>query len=91
VTDPALSPSRFAWLGDAPEAPAPTKMLVLLDGLDWMSAVGVGPAGAKRIYAARRAPPVEEGDIMITQFLAGVEPLAGPPCRLRRLPILKHR
>jgi hypothetical protein len=84
VTDPALSPFRFAWLGDAPEAPAPTTMLVLLDRLDWMSAVGVGPAGAKRIYAARRARPVEG-------FLAGVGPLAGPPCRLRRLPFLKHR
>jgi len=75
VTDPALRRSRLAWLRDAPEAPAPTNMVALLDRLDWVRAVGIGPERARRIHAVRLTRLVEEGDIMTTQHLAGVEPL----------------
>lgn len=34
VTDPAVRRSRFAWLREAPEAPAPGNMVALLDRLD---------------------------------------------------------
>ena len=75
VTDPALRRSRFAWLRDAPEAPAPTNMVALLDRLEWVRTVGIGPARARRIHPARLARLVEEGGIMTTQHLAGVEAL----------------
>jgi len=75
ATDPALRRSRFAWLRDAPEAPAPTNMVALLDRLDWVRSVGVGPERAARVHPARFARLVEEGGIMTAQHLAGVEPL----------------
>ena len=75
VTDPAVRRSRFAWLRDAPEAPAPTNMVALLDRLDWVRDVGVTGDRTAGIHPARLARLVEEGDIMTAQHLANVEPL----------------
>jgi hypothetical protein len=75
VTDPTVRRSRFAWLRDAPEAPAPTNMVALLDRLDWVRNVGVAGDRTARIHPARLARLVEEGDIMTAQHLANVEPL----------------
>ncbi|MGI4795848.1 MAG: Tn3 family transposase, partial [Janthinobacterium lividum] len=75
VTDPAVRRSRFAWLRDAPEAPAPKNMVALLDRLDWMRDVGVAGDRAALIHPARLARLVEEGGIMTAQHLANVEPL----------------
>ena len=75
VTDPAVRRSRFAWLRDAPEAPAPTNMLALLDRLDWVRDVGVPGDRIAPIHPARLARLVEEGGIMTAQHLANVEPL----------------
>ena len=75
VTDPAIRRSRFAWLRDAPEAPAPTNIVALLDRLDWVRDVGVAGDRTARIHPARLARLVEEADIMTTQHLANVEPL----------------
>jgi TnpA family transposase len=75
VTDPAVRRSRFAWLRDAPEAPAPTNMVALLDRLDWVRGVGIAGDRTARIHPARLTRLVEEGDIMTAQHLANVEPL----------------
>src|SRR3954447_21329497 len=50
ATDPALRRSRFAWLRDVPEAPAPTNMVALLDRLDWVRGVGIGPGRAGLLH-----------------------------------------
>jgi TnpA family transposase len=75
VTDPAVRRSRFAWLRDAPEAPAPTNMVALLDRLDWVRDVGVTGDRTARIHPDRLTRLVEEGNIMTAQHLANVEPL----------------
>lgn len=75
VTDPALRRSRFAWLRDAPEAPAPTNMVALLDRLDWVRNVGVARDRTARVHPDRLVRLVEEGGIMTAQHLANVEPL----------------
>jgi len=75
VTDPAVRRSRFAWLRDAPEAPAPGNMVALLDRLDWVRGVGVARERIARVHPARLARLVEEGGIMTAQHLANVEPL----------------
>jgi len=75
VTDPAVRRSRFAWLRDAPEAPAPTNMVALLDRLDWVRGVEIGRERISRVHPARLARLVEEGGIMTAQHLANVEPL----------------
>jgi len=75
VTDPAVRRSRLAWLRDAPEAPAPTNMVALLDRLDWVRSIGVTRERTTRVHPARLARLVEEGGIMTAQHLANVEPL----------------
>src|SRR3954452_21077880 len=70
ATDPALRRSRFAWLRDVPEAPAPTNMVALLDRLDWVRGVGIGPE--RGVHPARLARLVAESGIMTTQHLAGI-------------------
>ncbi len=75
ATDPAIRRSRFAWLRDAPEAPAPGNMVTLLDRLDWMRGVGIGRDRTARVHPVRLARLVEEGGIMTAQHLAHVEPL----------------
>jgi hypothetical protein len=49
-------------------------MLALLDRLDWVRALGVDARRAARVHPARLARLVEEGGIMNTQHLAGLEP-----------------
>ncbi len=55
VPDPELRRSRFAWLRDVPESPAPSNLLALLDRLDYVRGLGVGPERATRIHAVRLA------------------------------------
>ena len=74
VTDPAVRRSRFAWLRDCPEAPAPSNMVALLDRLDYVRGLGVGAVRAARIHPARLARLVEEGGIMTAQHIADLEP-----------------
>jgi TnpA family transposase len=73
VTDPAVRRSRFAWLRDAPEAPAPGNMVALR--LDWVRAIGIARERTGRVDPIRLARLVEEGGIMTAQHLANVEPL----------------
>src|SRR4051794_3603641 len=74
VPDPELRRSRFAWLRDYPESPAPSNMLALLDRLDYVRGLGFGPEQAARVHSARLDRLAEEGAIMTAQHLAGVEP-----------------
>ena len=58
VTDPEVRRSRFAWLRDYPESPAPSNMLELLDRLDYVRGLGVG---AVRAGAHPSGPPRPAG------------------------------
>ena len=66
--------SRFAWLRDYPESPAPSNMLELLNRLEYVRGLGIGTERAGRIHAARLARLVEEGAIMTAQHIADLEP-----------------
>jgi hypothetical protein len=47
--DPEIRRSRFAWLRDCPESPAPSNMLALLDRLDFVRDLGNHAARASPI------------------------------------------
>lgn len=72
--DPEIRRSRFAWLRDCPESPAPSNMLALLDRLDFVRSLGDHAARANRIHPARLSRLVEEGGIMTAQHIADLEP-----------------
>ena len=74
TVDPELRRSRFAWLRDYPESPAPSNMLELLDRLDYVRNLQIGPERAGRIHVARLGRLVEEGAIMTAQHIADLEP-----------------
>ena len=74
VNDPAVRRSRFAWLRDHPESPAPSNMLELLDRLDYAHDLGVGADRARRIHPARLSRLVDEGAIMSAQHITDLEP-----------------
>jgi len=69
VLDPNVRRSRFAWLRDYAESPAPSNMLWLIDRLD-----GIGSDRTGGIHAARLDRLVEEGAIMTVQHIANLEP-----------------
>jgi TnpA family transposase len=75
ANDPALGRSRFAWLRDCPESPAPSNMIELLDRLDYVRSVGVDAERSRRIHPARFTRLVEEGAIMTAQHIADLEPV----------------
>ena len=54
TVDPELRRSRFAWLRDYSESPAPSNMLELLDRLDYVRGLQIGPERAGRIGEERR-------------------------------------
>jgi TnpA family transposase len=74
AVDPELRRSRFAWLRDYSESPAPSNILELLDRLDYVRGLQIGPVRAGRIHAARLRRLVEEGAIMTVQHIADLEP-----------------
>lgn len=74
AVDPELRRSRFAWLRDYSESPAPSNILELLDRLDYVRGLQIGPGRAGRIHAARLKRLVEEGAIMTAQHIADLEP-----------------
>lgn len=75
ATDPELHRSRFAWLRDHPESPAPSNMIELLDRFDFVRSLGIGPDRARRIHPARLTRLVEESAIMTAQHIADLEPV----------------
>ncbi len=75
ANDPDVRRSRFAWLRDYPESPAPSNMIELLDRLDFVRGLGIGPDRARRIHPARLGRLIDEGTIMTAQHIADLEPV----------------
>jgi Domain of unknown function (DUF4158) len=61
VVDPELRRSRFAWLRDYSESPAPSNIVALLDRLEYVRGLGIDPARTGCIHAARLARLIDEG------------------------------
>lgn len=74
TVDPELRRSRFAWLRDYSESPAPSNIVALLDRLEYAQELGIDPARTKSIHAARLARLIDEGAIMTVQHIADLEP-----------------
>jgi TnpA family transposase len=74
TVDPEVRRSRFAWLRDYSESPAPSNIIALLDRLEYARGLGIGPKRAGRIHAARLNRLVDEGAIMTVQHIADLEP-----------------
>ena len=74
LLDPEIRRSRFAWLRDCPESPAPSNMLALLDRLNFVRGLGSHDERARRIHPARLCRLIEEGGIMTAQHIADLEP-----------------
>ena len=74
TNDPEIDRSRFAWLRDCPESPAPSNMTELLDRLDYVRSLGVDADRARRIHPGRLIRLVEEGGIMTAQHINDLEP-----------------
>ena len=74
AVDPELRRSRFAWLRDYSESPAPSNIVALLDRLEYARGLRIDPARAGRIHAARLARLIDEGAIMTVQHIADLEP-----------------
>jgi Domain of unknown function (DUF4158) len=68
--DPELRRSRFAWLRDYSESPAPSNIVALLDRLEYARGLGIDAARAGRIHAARLARLVDEGAILSVPHIA---------------------
>jgi TnpA family transposase len=75
AVDPELRRSRFAWLRDYSESPAPSNIVALLDRLEYARGLKIDPARAGRIHAARLARLIDEGAIMTVQHIADLEPV----------------
>jgi hypothetical protein len=74
TVDPELRRSRFAWLRDYSESPAPSNILELLSRLEYARALKIDPERAGRIHAARLGRLVDEGAIMTVQHIVDLEP-----------------
>ena len=74
ATDPELRRSRFAWLRDYSESPAPSNIVLLLDRLEYARGLGIGHRHAGRIHPDRLNRLVNEGAIMTVQHIADLEP-----------------
>lgn len=73
--DPAIRRSRFTWLRDCPESPAPSNMVVLLDRLEYVRGLGSHRERTTRIHPSRLQRLVEEGAVMTSQHIADFEPV----------------
>ena len=91
MVDPELRRSRFVWLRDYSEAPAPSNITALLDRLEYARSLGIGPEHAGRIHAARLSRLVDEGAIMTVQHIADLEPARRTAIRVAQLSSLETR
>jgi hypothetical protein len=74
ASDPDVRRSRYAWLRDCPESPAPSNMIELLDRLEYVRSLGIDADRVRRIHPNRLGRLVEEGALMTTQHIADLEP-----------------
>jgi hypothetical protein len=72
--DPAVRRSRFAWLRDCAESPAPANLLALRDRLEYVRGLGIDAARVRRIHPARLGQPLAEAAVMTVQHIADLEP-----------------
>ena len=72
--DPVLRRSRFAWLRDYAESPAPSNIVGLLDRLEFVRGLGVDATRARRIHPARLDRLLAEAAVMTVQHIAELEP-----------------
>jgi len=72
--DPELRRSRFAWLRDYSESPAPSNIVALLDRLEYARGLEIGQRHAGRIHPDRLNRLINEGAIMTMQHVADLEP-----------------
>jgi TnpA family transposase len=75
AVDPELRRSRFAWLRDYSESPAPSNIIELLNRLEYVRGLKIGPERAGRIHATRLGRLVDEGAIMTAQHIVDLEPV----------------
>ncbi|HEY8953672.1 MAG TPA: DUF4158 domain-containing protein, partial [Candidatus Dormibacteraeota bacterium] len=69
TVDPELRCSRFAWLRDYSESPAPSNILELLNRLEYVRGLKMSPDRAGWIHATRLGRLVDEGAIMTAQHI----------------------
>ena len=74
IVDLELRRSRFAWLRDYSESPAPSNIVALLDRLEYVRGLGIDPARTGRIHAVRLARLIDEGAVMTVPHIAELEP-----------------
>jgi TnpA family transposase len=74
IVDPELRRSRFAWLRDYSESPAPSNIVTLLDRLEYARGLGIGHKHAERIHPDRLNRLISEGAVMTMQHIADLEP-----------------
>src|ERR1700684_738445 len=72
--DPELRRSRFAWLRDYSESPAPSNIVALLDRLEYARGLRIGHRHAAQVHPDRLSRLVNEGAIMTVQHIADLEP-----------------
>ena len=75
IVDHDLRRTPFAWLRSYSESPAPSNILNLLDRLDFVRRLKIGPERARRIHSGRLDKLVDEGAIMTAQHMTDLEPL----------------
>ena len=75
AVDLELRRSRFAWLRDYSESPAPSNLIELLNRLEYVRGLKIGPERAGRIHATRLGRLVDEGAIMTAQHIVDLEPV----------------
>jgi hypothetical protein len=75
IVDRDLRRTPFAWLRSYSESPAPSNILNLLDRLEFVRSLNIGPEQARRIHSGRLAQMADEGAIMTAQHMADLEPL----------------
>jgi len=75
TVDPELRCSRFAWLRDYSESPAPSNILELLNRLEYVRGLKMSPDRAGWIHATRLGRLVDEGAIMTAQHIVDLEPV----------------
>ena len=74
ILDPVVRRSRFAWLRDYAEAPAPSNLLGLLDRLEYARGLGIDAASVRRVHPIRFGRLLAEAGIMTMQHIADLEP-----------------
>jgi hypothetical protein len=91
TVDPELRRSRFAWLRDYSESPAPSNILELLNRLEYVRGLKMSPDRAGWIHATRLGRLVDEGAIMTAQHIVDLEPVRRTAILVGQNVVILHR